>query len=504
VNVTTTSGRITQLSQSSGGLSRTVQLQYSSGGHLSAVIDGDGAYTQFYSPYGTDTGQVVQITDPYNAATNLTFDSSSRVTAVDQTNPPIDGGTGDAITRLSYTSSTQTLVADPTTNQSQSVSTVPHTTYTIDSSSHLVTNATDPQGNSRSAGYTPFGDVNSSTNAAGGNTAFSYPSGTNGGESLTSIANPGGATESAMYGSSTAPYLPSSTKDDAGSALSYTYDTNGNQLSTAQGASGPQAKVDYNSDGTPKDSMSPGATAMTTYTYGNSDGDLTSVTPPSNSSLAARTYTYDGFGRLSTATTGVSTTTLTYTYDSDDRITKVHYSDSTQDVSYTYDKNGHVTQRVDGSGTTTYTYDDLGHLLTVKNTANNNLITYTYDLAGALASVTNGLGTTSYKYDSAHELTEMDYPQGGSTLSTYFKNVNGKRTDVWLQAGGSNTAPTSWAAHEQYTYDSSGRITKVLAQNGPATGPTTVENETLCYTSGSTPGSSCPAATGSGVERHSV
>jgi len=495
VNVTTTNGRITQLSQSSAGVSRTVQFQYTSGGHLSTVIDTAGYWTQFASPSGTDTGQVVQITGPIGAATTLTFDSSSRVTTVNQSNSPTDGGTGDATTRLSYTSSTQTLVADPTTDQSQAVPSVPHTTYTIDSSSHLVTHATDPVGNSRSAGYNPFGDVSSSTNAAGGNTTFSYPSGTNNGESLTSIANPGGATESASYSNSgSTAYLPSSTTDDASNALKYSYDGNGNQTGTAQGASGPQAKVDYNGDGTPKDSTSPGATAMTTYSYGNGDGDLTSITPPSNSSLGSRAYGYDGYGRLLTATDGKGDT-ITYTYDDLDRIVNVGYSDGTHAVVYTYDRNGHVVKRVDGSGTTTYTYDDLGHLLTVRNTANNNLITYTYDLSGALASVTDGLGTTSYKYDSAHELTEMDYPQGGVTLSTYFKNNNGKRTDVWLQAsGGTTSAPTAWAAHEQYTYDSSGRITKVLAQQGPATGPTTVENETLCYQAGTSAGGSCPSA----------
>lgn len=106
-------------------------------------------------------------------------------------------------------------------------------------------------------------------------------------------------------------------------------------------------------------------------------------------------------------------------------------------------------------------------------------ITYTYDLAGALASVTDGLGTTTYGYDAAHELTSMSYPQGGTQhLTTFANNASGQRTDVWLQ---SNATHTVWAAHEHFTYDSSGRVSTVLGQNGPATGPTTVENETLCY-----------------------
>lgn len=494
VTVTTSGGRITKLAQTSGSLTRTVQLQYSNGGHLAAVVDAAGSSTQFYSPYGTDTGQVVQISNPYNTSTTLSF-TSGKVTTVDQANPPIDGGSGEEITRLSYPSSTQTLVADPTTNQSQAVSAVPHTTYTINSTTNLVTNAQDAVGNTRSAGYTPFGDVNSTTNAAGGNTTFSYPSTLNGGQSLNKIVNPGGATESAAYGNSGAnAYLPSSSTDDASNSTYYTYDSNGNQTSTAQASSsGPQAKITYNGDGTPATSASPGAAAgvVTSYTYGNGDGDLTKITPPANSSLGTRAYTWDGFGRLATATDGKGDT-ISYGYDPMDRITSVSYSDGTPSVAYGYDKNGHVTQRVDGSGTTTYTYDDLGHLLTVKNTANGNLISYTYDLAGALASVTDGLGTTTYSYDNAHQLTQMAYPQGGGIHDTEFaNNGDGRRTDVWLQ---SDSGHTVWAAHEHFSYDNSGRITGVLGQNGPATGPTTVENETLCYQAGTTPGGSCPTA----------
>jgi RHS repeat-associated protein len=481
VTVTTSGGRITALTQTAGSLTRSVQLQYSSGGHLAAVIDAAGSVTQFSSPAGTDTGQVVTITNPDNASTTLSYGNSGMVTAVTQANPAIDGGAGNATTRLSYPSATQTLVADPTTDQSQAVSAVSHTTYTIDFSTYLVTRAQDPVGNIRSASYTPFGDVKTSTNAAGGTTTFSYPSTVNGGESLTQIATPGGATETIGYGNSGAnAYLPSSPTDDASNSTYYTYDSSGNQTSTAQ-AGGPQAKVTYNSDGTPATSASPGAAAgvVTSYSY-DGYGDLTTITPLAN---GARSYTWDGFGRLATATNGKGDT-ISYGYGLMDRITSVAYSDGTHPVSYAYDSNGQVTQRVDGSGTTTYTYDDLGHLLTVNNTANGNPLSYTYDLAGALASVTNGLGTTTYSYDSAHELTQMSYPQAGATQTTVFANSHGKRSDVWLQ---SNSDHTTWAAHEHFSYDSTGRLTAVTGENGPASGPSTVVNDTLCYAAGTAP-----------------
>jgi RHS repeat-associated protein len=495
LTVTISGGRITKLAQTSGSLTRSVSIGYSSLGNLASITDTAGGVLSFSSndegssTGGSDTGQVKQITSPRGKSTWLAYTASNQVSSVSQVNPPIDGGAGESVTRLTYPSSAQTLVADPTTNQSQAVSTVPHTTYTINSA-QLVSTALDPDGNSRSATYTTIGSLSTATNAAGGQTSFSY--GANSGESLTSMLNPGGATESAGYSNTGgAAYLPSSVSNDGGASLKYTYDSNGNQTGTGQGASGPTASVTYNANGTAATSASPGASQHASYTY-DSNADLSSITAPTASSLGQRNYTYDGFGRLATATDGKGDTT-SYTYDNLDRITKVSYSDGTTAVSYSYDKNGHVTQRIDGSGTTTYSYDDLEHLLSTKNSANGNQVSYTYNLDGSLATVQDGLGSTSYGYDSARQLTSMTFPQAGSTATTYFaNNGNGQRTDVWMQ---SNSGHTSWSAHQQYKYDSSGRVTEVIGQNGPASAPATVLDQKLCYAAGVSPQSCTGTAT---------
>ena len=352
---TTSGGKITKITQTSGSLTRSVSLGYTTGGHLGSVTDTTGGVTSFSaadegsSTGAPDTGQVKTITNPRGKNTYLAF-TGSQVASVSQFNPPIDGGVGESVTRLSYASSTQTLVADPTTNQTQAVSVVPHTTYTIDANSNLVTSSQDPDGNQVGRSYTGNSNVASTTPAAGGSTTYTY--GKNSGESLTNVATPGGAADSAQYNNTGgSAYLPSSSTDDAGNALTSTYDTNGNQTGSSQGASGPSAKVTYNGNGTPATSASPGAaTGVTTnYSYGNSDGDVTQITAPASSSLGARSYTWDDFGRLATATDGAGHT-ITYTYDNADRITKVQYSDATHEVDYTYDANGHVTQRVDAAG----------------------------------------------------------------------------------------------------------------------------------------------------------
>ncbi len=494
LTIATSGGRITTLSQSDGSHTRSVRLGYSSGGHLASVTDTIGGVTGFATGSGTDTGQVVTITNPAGSTTTLGF-SGSKASQVSQSNTA-PGSPGTSITRLAYPSSTQTLVADPTTDQSQPVASVPHTTYDLTTDgSMLVSSATDADGHTRLRTYTPLQDIASSTPASGGSTTFSY--GANNGESLTNIALPGGANESAAYtNTGAAKYLPSSTTDDGHNTLQYTYDGQGNQLTTAQGTSGgPQAKVTYNSDGTAKTSQSPGAASGVQTSYGyDANHDLTSITPPSETSLGTRNFTWDSFGRLATATDGAGHTT-TYSYDDADRITSVSYSDGTPTVTYTYDPLNRVTQRVDASGTTTYSYDDLGKLLSTTNTgsaagdAGSGTISYRYDLAGALASETNDLGTTSYGYDAAHLLTSMTYPSGSGTATVQFANdPNGRRTDTWLA---SNANHSSWAAHTHLSYDSTGRVTEAYAERGPASAPTKIFDETVCYSAGST-APSCP------------
>jgi RHS repeat-associated protein len=485
LTVHTSGGHISSLTQTSSSLSRSIGFGYSAGGHLDSVTDDVNGTTQFTSAPGTDTGQVVTITNPADKTTTLGF-TSGKTSSIAQQNPASDGGAGTSTTRLAYPSSTQTLVADPTTNQSQPVASVPNTAYTISTDGlMLVNDTTDPDGNKRSSTYTALGNISTAQGAATDQSTYTY--GANNNESLTQIQNPGGATERASYNNSqpAAQYLPSSTTNDASNSLTYTYDGQGNQATTAQG-SAPQAVVKYNSDGTPTTSASPGAPQGVVTSYGYTDGnhELNTLTPPSGTSLGNRAYTYDSFGRLATATDGRSDT-LTYTYDNADRIKTVRDSNpNTPDVTYTYNALNEVKTRTDGNGTTTYTYDDLDHLLSVTNTAGGGTIAYTYDLAGDESSITTGMGTTTYGYDNAHELTSMVYPQNGNTETTVFHNdADGRRTDAWLQ---SNADHTVWAAHEQFTYDTSGRIKTVLGQNGPATAPTTVVDETQCYSVNST------------------
>lgn len=113
VAVSRMGGRFASLTQTAGSTSRKVSFGYSTNGHLASVTDTVGGVTQFASPYGTDTGQVVTVTNPAGGTTTLGF-TGAQVTQVAQSN---SSGAGTATTRLAYPSGSQTLVADPTTNQ---------------------------------------------------------------------------------------------------------------------------------------------------------------------------------------------------------------------------------------------------------------------------------------------------------------------------------------------------------------------------------------------------
>src|SRR5699024_10684882 len=134
----------------------------------------------------------------------------------------------------------------------------------------------------------------------------------------------------------------------------------GNMLSSKD-ATAAAAALTYNTDGTVATALAPGnGTNTTKYTY-DANKQLSKITPVTGTTLGAQSFTYDAWGRTSTATDGRGNT-ITYSYDRMGRVTKEAYSDGTPAVSYSYDGDGQVTTRTDGSGTTTWGFDDLGRL----------------------------------------------------------------------------------------------------------------------------------------------
>ena len=468
----------------------------------------DQTLTKATDPLGRDTvfgydsaGLLTSIKAPggvLGAETQFTYDASKRVTSITQVESS-GNGPGNSVTRLTYPSATQTLMASPTTDQAQAVSVVPHTTYTIDSSNQRVTKAVDAAGRTRADTYSANFDI--ATHAVGSPGAESTTTntfGANSNESLTKTQSPTGAAQSFTYGTQ-APnqYLPIKGTDDRGNASTYTYNGAGNQLSSSSAAA-EKAQVSWNSDGTPSAAWTPieddkadASRNKTKYAYTNKQ--VTEITPVTGTQLGVRNYTYDDYGRLKTSTNGRNITT-TLGYDVNDRLTTVDYGDGTG-IALTYTASGQLETRTDSTGVTRYGYDQLGRMLLIQNSAFGGTVNYTYDKDSRLATSANPSsgGVITYSYDAAGTPTKVTYPSGtGTKQTTFTTDSNNRRTRTYLN---SNDAKTTWTARNAQSYDKSDRVTRVTGDIGTGdTSYTRVVDITYCYIFNTTPGSTCAAS----------
>ncbi|MBG6218920.1 RHS repeat-associated protein [Arthrobacter sp. CAN_A6] len=123
-------------------------------------------------------------------------------------------------------------------------------------------------------------------------------------------------------------------------------------------------------------------------------------------------------------------------------------------------------------------------MITRANTAGGGTITYGYDRASNLTSVSDTRGTTTYTFDTSGAPTSMTYgPTGAQKTVNFATDDRGRRTDTWLDSDPSNT---TWAAHTRNSYDTTGRITRVLAEQQNEFGTFPVVDLSYCYNAGTT------------------
>ena len=211
----------------------------------------------------------------------------------------------------------------------------------------------------------------------------------------------------------------------------YTYDTNGNQLTYS---------ADDNGNGT--------ANSITTYTYDTNGNKLTYSDDTDGDGTANRikTYTYNTNGNKLTSSTdtnddGAANYIETYTYDSNgNKLTSSFDTDgdgtANYIITYTYDTNGNkltASSDTNGDGTA----NSIG---TYTNDTNGNLLTYSVD--------ENGDGTATYietyTYDTnGNQLTYSEDTNGDGTansIGTYTKDTNGNLLTYSVDENGDGTA----------------------------------------------------------------
>jgi RHS repeat-associated protein len=408
---------------------------------LKTVKSVDGKITTYnYDSTGRLSSIVLPSAGTATTTVTFTYDSSHRVTKVSQ-QPGIE-------TTFTYTAG-QTVVTDSNGHAA---------TYGIDSSGR-VTSTKDALNRTRTQEWTANSDISKTTDAFGtGNTVYTY----DGSNNRTSAQLPTGAAAAAVYAigaNCSAPntgtaFQPKCSTDDAGNKKQYEYDAAGNQTKQTD-TTGPSPVVEfertYGTCGgfagqvcTTKD----GNGNVTTYAY-NSNGDMTSVTPPAP--MGATTYTYDALGRVTSVTDGRGDTTE-YQYDVRDRIVLTTFEDGQNLVSTYYD-NGLEHSRTDsGGGAVTYEYDAQGRLTKQQGPQVGVEQSYGFDEVGNMLTYTDQYGTVTYTYDAANQLSTVT--DSTSAVYSFEYDQNGAETKRTFPSG----------ATTQTMRDASGRATQITAR----------------------------------------
>ncbi|MFL5911696.1 MAG: DNRLRE domain-containing protein [Gaiellaceae bacterium] len=468
--VAQTGGLISSITDWSG---RHVNYGYTNG-DLTSYTDANGKTTSYSYDSGDD---ITQITDPNGNITKIAYDGdpNDKVTSITRVTDTVHG-TGPTWS-FSYQSASspctsgsdygKTVVTDPNSHT---------TTYCVDSNGK-VTSAQDANGNKESATYDSNYNITRDTPPMGSTHAsdftFDTTSDSNGNATnnpLTAqLASSDGTkprSQSQLTYNSSQKFLPNQSIGADGQTTTYTYDGIGNLTDTSTAMGGTNVDgvhVDYNTNGTVKDSKD-GNGNQTNYSYDSSNlANLTEVLEPTGSCVTSTRklcwdFGYDGLSRPTSMTDGKNNQT-TYTYDPLDRLTKITYSDGST-INYTYDSNGNLTQRVDNTGTTTYSYDALNRRTQEVYPGTNGVTnTYTYDGAGNLLTLHDTGGTVTYGYDAGNRLTSVMEPGGScsgtvSRCTKFVYNGDNKRTETDLAGG----------KFECATYDNADRLKEIYAQ----------------------------------------
>jgi RHS repeat-associated protein len=313
-------------------------------------------------------------------------------------------------------------------------------------------------------------------------------------------------------------------RTDVNDITSYTYDSAGNRTSVTNplghvtlmqnhnGRGQAQLIIDANGVRTslvyhPRGwllSGTVGAAATTSYTYDN-EGQLLSTALPNGSVLYNE---YDGAHRLiairnnageriefgldaagnrtmetTKSPSGQITRSATRTYDELNRLILLAGAGG-QTRSYSYDKNGNRVTITDGNmNTTTRTFDGLERLSSVFAPLNHTAL-YENDPQDNLAVVTDPLGlVTRYTYDGRNNLIKLESPDSGTTSYTYDEANNRlSQTDAngvtvlftydALNRMVSRQYPDT-ALNISYSYDSGawgkGRLSSITDESGTTT-----------------------------------
>ncbi|MDF2269320.1 DNA/RNA non-specific endonuclease [Streptomyces coacervatus] len=446
---------------SGGTVLSSTSATYSDDGELKTVTDARQHTTSYeYDALGDLTKQTEPVTDSASIVTRYGYDAAGHETSYTDGNGDTTYATYNS---LGLPASKEVPAVTGYTSDADRT-----TTYTYDERGRLVTQ-TDPGGVTLTNTYDALDDLTAQTGtgadattadrhftyslnghlvaSAVGNTSEYYD--TNAlGDILTTSGQAGSS--SFTYNADESP----ATRTDASGTNTYTYDTDGRLNTDTDASTGTTLTYQYNSLSQPKSA-----------TYGSA-GDV-------------RNYGYDTLHRLTsdtlTTASGTTVAKVAYDWDKNDNLT----TKTTTGVqgasanSYAYDYANRLTSWTSGSTTTGYTYDADGNRLTAGST------TYTYNARDQLTSD----GTLNYSYTARGTLSAK-----GSTAYTfdaYGQQVTAGATAYTYDAlGRAITAGSTTLAYSgtDNTVASDGTSTYSRDPSGALTGESSATGTTLAWT----------------------
>jgi len=476
----------------------TTALAYNEKGQLSTVTDPAGRKLKFK----WKKGHIVSVTDPmkrtveyeYDSAGNLvsvidvaggethfSYDSQHRMLTMRLPNqaPGVPGSTGAVISNV-YDEEGRVIEQ---TDQLGRTTKFAYSGEPLGEAGGSVT-ITDPKGNVTLQTY-QFGELTSETKGYGTPEAatwkFEYEQSTLG---LASVTDPNGHTTRYTYDSEGNTLT---TEDALGRKTVNTYDALNDQL-TSIDPMGVTTTMTYDAHGNLLSRSRPligtSEVETTTYTYGDpSDpGDVTAMTDPEGHIWH---YAYDKYGDL-TSTTDPDGDETTSTYNADGwKLSEVSPRGNASGkpaeytTSFAYNSFGQVIKTV----------DPLGHTTTNEYDPDQNLIATT-DPDG---------NTTRYSYDAAGEQIAVQRANGSTTRTTYWPdgsvkeqiNAGGHATRYEYNALGQQIAVTDPLGRTtRYTYDGVGNELTMTDPEGQVTTMTyDADNEqtSISYSDSKTP-----------------
>ncbi|MFC8435396.1 LamG-like jellyroll fold domain-containing protein, partial [Streptomyces sp. NPDC057253] len=403
-------GDLTQQTEpASDTASITTKFGYDAAGHRTSYTDGNGA-TMYYTynalglPASKEVPAVAGHTSDADRTTGYTYDERGRL--VTQTDP------GGVTTTNTYDA------LDDLTGQSATGADAPTATRTFQ--------------------YSLNGDLVAS---AVGDTWEYYDTNARG-----DILNTSGqaGSSSFTYSADESPL----TRTDASGTSTYTYDSDGRLSTDTDAATGTTLTYGYNSLSQTRTVTYGGSGDVRTFGYDSQHREKTdTLATASGTTVASVGYDWDDNGNLTgKTTTGVQgASTNTYAYDYANRLTS--WTSGATTTGYTYDADGNRLT----AGSTTYTYDARDELVS------DGTHSYTYTARGTLAAK----DATTYTFDAYGQRITA-----GSTASSYDalgRAVTIGSTHLSYSGAGNDVASDGTSA---YSRDPSGALTGESSASG--------------------------------------